>query len=62
VTVIPGAEILTDSGDIIGLLVNEEIRSRRWMRLLMRSGNKEVFPSCPTHIGRTRMSSNSQKQ
>lgn len=30
VTVIPGAEILTDSGDIIGLLVNEEIRSRRW--------------------------------
>ncbi|KLK87741.1 phosphotransferase [Methanoculleus sediminis] len=30
VTVIPGAEILTDSGDVIGLLVNEEIRSRRW--------------------------------
>jgi predicted metal-dependent phosphoesterase TrpH len=29
-TVVPGVEILTDSGDIIGLLVNEEIRSRRW--------------------------------
>ncbi|ABN57526.1 MULTISPECIES: PHP domain-containing protein [Methanoculleus] len=30
VTVIPGVEILTDSGDIIGLFVNEEIRSRGW--------------------------------
>jgi predicted metal-dependent phosphoesterase TrpH len=30
VTVIPGVEILTDSGDIIGLLINEEIRSHRW--------------------------------
>ena len=30
VTVIPGVEILTDSGDLIGLLINEEIRSRRW--------------------------------
>lgn len=30
VTVIIGVEVLTDSGDIIGLLVNEEIRSRRW--------------------------------
>lgn len=30
VTVITGVEVLTDSGDIIGLFVNEEIRSRRW--------------------------------
>ena len=30
VTVISGVEILTDSGDIIGFLVNEEIRSRGW--------------------------------
>lgn len=30
VTVIIGVEVLTDSGDIIGLLVDEEIRSRRW--------------------------------
>lgn len=30
VTVIPGVEVLTDFGDIIGLLVNEEIRSRGW--------------------------------
>jgi hypothetical protein len=30
VTVIPGVEILTDSGDIIGLFIEEEIQSRRW--------------------------------
>lgn len=33
-TVIPGVEILTDSGDIIGLLVNEEIRSRKWHEVI----------------------------
>jgi predicted metal-dependent phosphoesterase TrpH len=47
VTVIPGAEILTGSGDIIGLLVNEEIRSRRWDEVIdeiREQGGVSVLP------------------
>ena len=53
VTVIPGAEILTDSGDIIGLLVNEEIRSRRWDDVIDEIREQGGVSVLPHPTGRT---------
>jgi len=33
-TVITGVEVLTDAGDIIGILINEEISSREWFEVI----------------------------